>query len=66
MYGILAALARIDSARKAGENVSKDIDLLNYFAEESRLARRRNTSLFPTRRERLNKKIAAALTAVIQ
>ena len=63
MYGILAALARIDAARKAGKKVSEDIDLLNYFVEESRLARRRNTSLFPSRRERLNKKIAAALTA---
>ena len=66
MYGILAALARIDSARKAGKKVSEDIDLLNYFVEESRLARQRNTSLFPSRRERLNKKIAAALTAAIQ
>jgi acyl-CoA dehydrogenase family protein 9 len=66
MYGILAALARIDAARKAGKKVSKDIDLLNCFVIESRLVRRRNTSLFPTRSERLNKKIAAALTAVIQ
>jgi acyl-CoA dehydrogenase family protein 9 len=63
MYGILAALARIDAARKAGQKVSEDIDLLNYFVEESRQARRRNMSLFPSRRERLNKKIAAALTA---
>jgi acyl-CoA dehydrogenase family protein 9 len=66
MYGILAALARIDAARKAGKKVSKDIDLLNCFVIESRLVRRRNTSLFRTRSERLNKKIAAALTAVIQ
>ena len=66
MYGILAALARIDADRRAGKKVSEDIDLLNCFVEESRLARRRNTSLFPTRRERLNKKIAATLTAVIE
>jgi acyl-CoA dehydrogenase family protein 9 len=67
MYGILAALARIDAARKSGKKVSEDIDLLNYFVEESRLARQRNTSLFPSRRERLNKKIAAAvITGVIQ
>jgi hypothetical protein len=66
MYGILAALARINAARKSGNKVSEDIDLLNYFVEESKLARQRNTSLFPSRRERLNKRIAAALTAVIR
>jgi hypothetical protein len=66
MYGILAALARIDGDRRAGKKVSEDIDLLNSFVEESRLVRRCNTSLFPTRRERLNKKIAATLTTVIQ
>jgi hypothetical protein len=66
MYGILAALARIDAARKSGNKVSEDIDLLNYFVEESKLARQRNTLLFPSRRERLNKRIAAALTAVIR
>jgi acyl-CoA dehydrogenase family protein 9 len=66
MYGIMAALARIDAARKSGNKVSEDIDLLNYFVEESKLARQRNTSLFPSRRERLNKRIAAALTAVIR
>jgi ribosomal protein S18 len=65
MYGILAALARIDAARKAGKKVSEDIDLLNYFTEESRLARRRSTALLPSRQERLNKKIATLLTASI-
>jgi hypothetical protein len=66
MYGILSALARIDAARKSGKKVSEDIDLLNYFVEESKLSRRRNTSLFPSRRERLIKRITAALTAVIR
>jgi acyl-CoA dehydrogenase family protein 9 len=65
MYGILAALARIDAARKAGKKVSEDIDLLNYFTEESRLARRRSTALLPSRKERLNRKIATLLTASI-
>jgi acyl-CoA dehydrogenase family protein 9 len=65
MYGILAALARIDAARKAGKKVSEDIDLLNYFTEESRLARRRSTALLPSRKERLNGKIVTLLTASI-
>jgi acyl-CoA dehydrogenase family protein 9 len=59
-FGILAALARIDAARKAGKRVSEDIDLLNFFVEETRQVRRRSAFLFASRRERLNKRIADA------
>ena len=63
MYGIMAALARIDAARRARRKVSADFDLLNFFVEESKQVRRRSTALFPSRKERLNKKIADLLTA---
>jgi len=63
MYGILAALARIDATRKTGQKVSDDIDLLNYFVEESKQARRCSTAIFPSRKERLNKKIASIIIA---
>lgn len=63
MYGILAALARIDAARKGGRPISEDIDLLNYFVEESRQARRCRATLFPSRKDRLNRKIATHITA---
>jgi acyl-CoA dehydrogenase family protein 9 len=62
LYGILAALARIDSDRQAGQKRPEDLDVLNYFVEESRQARRCRTGIFPSRRERLNKKIATNLT----
>ena len=62
LYGILAALARIDSDRQAGQKRPEDLDVLNYFVEESRQARRCSTGIFPSRRERLNKKIATNLT----
>ncbi len=63
MYGILAALARIDAARKNGRQISEDIDLLNYFVEESRQSRRCRATLFPSCKDRLNKKIAAHILA---
>ena len=62
LYGILAALARIDSDRQAGQKRPEDLDVLNYFVEESRQARRCSTGIFPSRRDRLNKKIATNLT----
>ena len=63
LYGILAALARIDSERQAGKTRPEDLDVLNYFVEESRQARRCSTGIFPSRGERLNKKIATNLTS---
>ena len=59
----MAARARIHAARRARRKVSADFDLLNYFVEESKQVRRRSTALFPSRKERLNKKIADLLTA---
>lgn len=61
MYGIISALARIDAARRSGRKINAELDLLAYFVEEARLSARGNRGLLPTRRDRLNKKIAATI-----
>jgi acyl-CoA dehydrogenase family protein 9 len=59
LYGIMAVLARIEAARRAGREVAADLLLLDYFVEESRRQTTKGFgSLFSTPQERLNRKIA--------
>jgi acyl-CoA dehydrogenase family protein 9 len=57
LFGLLAALAQIESVRKSGKDCREEMQLLEFFAEEARLYRKHHSSLFVTRKERLHKRI---------
>ncbi len=62
LYGIVAVLARIETARRAGREVAADLLLLDYFVEESRRRSKKGFgNLFASRKERLNRKIAESI-----
>ncbi|MGD8990503.1 MAG: acyl-CoA dehydrogenase family protein [Desulfobacterales bacterium] len=61
LYAIIAMLAKIDSVRKSGRDISGDLDVLAYFLEEARQARKLNRRLFSIRQERLHQKIASEI-----
>jgi acyl-CoA dehydrogenase family member 9 len=62
LYGIVAVLARIEAARRAGREVAADLLLLDYFVEESRRRSRKGFgNLFATPEERLDRKIAEGI-----
>ncbi|NIP26703.1 MAG: hypothetical protein GWO38_23485 [Phycisphaerae bacterium] len=63
LYGIIAMLAKVESARKSGRDVSADLDVLAYFLEESRQARKLNWRLFSARQEQLHHKIASEIVS---
>jgi acyl-CoA dehydrogenase family protein 9 len=58
LFGILASLARIDAARRAGEPTGEELRILAYFIEEARRARRQDGWLLPGRMERIHHRIA--------
>jgi len=57
LFGLLAALAQIESARKTGKGCQKEMQLLAFFTEEARLFRKHHSNLFVTRKERLHNRI---------
>ncbi|MFO7687464.1 MAG: acyl-CoA dehydrogenase family protein [Desulfobacterales bacterium] len=62
LYGIVAVLARIEAARRAGREVAADLLLLDYFVEESRRRTKKGFgNLFATPEERLDRKIAESI-----
>ena len=61
LYGIIAMLAKVETARKSGHDVSADLDVLAYFLEEARQARKLNWRLFPVRQEKLHRRIASEI-----
>jgi acyl-CoA dehydrogenase family protein 9 len=63
LYGIIAMLAKVESARKSGRDVSADLDVLAYFLEESRQARKLNGRLFSARQEQLHHKIVSEIVS---
>ena len=63
LYAIIAMLARVDAGRKAGHDISADLDVLAYFLEEARQARKLNRRLFPVRQEQLHHRIASEIVS---
>jgi acyl-CoA dehydrogenase family protein 9 len=63
LYGTLAMLARIEAIRKTGGDLTRDLQVLDYFVEEGRQARKRSNRLFPNALERLHRKIADGIRA---
>ncbi|MGD8343901.1 MAG: acyl-CoA dehydrogenase family protein [Desulfobacterales bacterium] len=61
LYGIIAMLAKIETARKCGRDISADLDVLAYFLAEARRARKRNRRLFAVRQEQLHHRIASEI-----
>jgi acyl-CoA dehydrogenase family protein 9 len=63
LYGILSVLARLEAARKAGKDVTRERRLLDYFLAEARHARKVNGRVLSSRQESLHQKIFRDLTA---
>ncbi|MGD9174446.1 MAG: acyl-CoA dehydrogenase family protein [Desulfobacterales bacterium] len=61
LYGIIAMLAKVETARKSGRDISADLDVLAYFLEEARQARKLNRRLFSVRQEQLHRRIASEI-----
>jgi acyl-CoA dehydrogenase family protein 9 len=53
-FGILALLSEADQKQRAGELEAGDLRILECFAAEAKEARRKNSRLFDSKRERLN------------
>jgi acyl-CoA dehydrogenase family protein 9 len=62
LYGILSVLARLEAARKAGKDVTRERRLLDYFLAEARQARKVNCRVLSSRQESLHHKIFRDLT----
>jgi hypothetical protein len=62
-YGILAMLARTNSAVKAGQSVVEDLKVMAYFANEARQYQRQNRHLFPSKTEGLHKSVYKNIVA---
>jgi acyl-CoA dehydrogenase family protein 9 len=62
LYGILSVLARLEAARKAGKDVTRESRLLDYFLAEARRARKVNCRVLSSRQESLHHKIFRDLT----
>ncbi|MGD8303712.1 MAG: acyl-CoA dehydrogenase family protein, partial [Desulfobacterales bacterium] len=63
LFGIVAMLAKVETARKSGRNISADLDVLAYFLEEARQVRKLNRRLFSSRQERLHRRIASEIAS---
>ncbi len=53
-FGILALLSEADQKQRAGELEAGDLRILECFAAEAKEARRKNSRLFDSKKERLN------------
>jgi acyl-CoA dehydrogenase family protein 9 len=63
LYGIIAVLAKLEAARTSGRSIESDLNILRYFLEEARQIRKHNLSVFPTRKEKIHKKITSDIVA---
>ena len=63
LYGIIAVLAQLTSARKSGRSIENERSILAYFLEEARQVKKNNQHILPTRLETLNKKIMSDVVA---
>jgi len=57
LFGILSVLARLEAARKAAKDVTRERRLLDYFLAEARQARKLNCRVLSSRQESLHRKI---------
>lgn len=62
-YGLLAAMASIESARGAGEDVAARLNLLAYLTEEARLTLRSNDRIEENELEKIHMKIFTDIAA---
>ncbi len=60
-YGVLALLANISALRRNGADEEEAVSILGYFLEEAKEARRANSHLLDSRKERLHKRIVDSL-----
>lgn len=64
LFGTLALLSRIESARQHNRNVAAELLLLDYFVAEAKIARRGDSLRAALRRERLHAEIFAGLRRI--
>jgi acyl-CoA dehydrogenase family protein 9 len=63
VYGIIVVLAKLEVARKSGRPINTELNILAYFLEEARQARKLNQRVFSTRQERLHRKITSEIVS---
>jgi acyl-CoA dehydrogenase family protein 9 len=63
VYGIIVVLAKLEAARKSGRPINTELNILAYFLEEARQARKLNQHVFSTRQERLHRKITTEIVS---
>ena len=65
VYGIIVVLAKLAAARKSGRPIDTELNILAYFLEEARQTRKLNQRVFPTRQERLHRKITSEIVSAM-
>jgi acyl-CoA dehydrogenase family protein 9 len=65
VYGIIVVLAKLAAARKSGRPIDTGLNILAYFLEEARQTRKLNQRVFPTRQERLHRKITSEIVSAM-
>jgi len=65
VYGIIVVLAKLAAARKSGRPIDSELNILAYLLEEARQARKLNQRVFPTRQERLHRKITSEIVSAM-
>jgi acyl-CoA dehydrogenase family protein 9 len=65
VYGTIVVLAKLEAARKSGRPINNGLNILAYFLEEARQTRKLNQRVFPTRQERLHRKIASQIVSAM-
>ena len=63
VYGIIVVLAKLEADRKSGRPINTELNILAYFLEEARQARKLNQHVFSTRQERLHRKITTEIVS---
>ena len=61
LYGVIAVLAQLAAARNSSRSTDDEQNILDYFLEEARQVKKHNLHIFPTRREKLHKKITSEI-----
>jgi acyl-CoA dehydrogenase family protein 9 len=61
LYAIISVLAGLEAARRSGRSIKSELAVLAYFLEEARRVRKLNRHVFPTRQEKLHRKIISEI-----
>jgi acyl-CoA dehydrogenase family protein 9 len=66
LYGLVALLSRIETARTSGQDIEEDLQLLAIFTEKARQVNKLRFRLLPSREERLNENLIDRIFGDVQ